>query len=66
MMVYTHIGKGVSEGCPKRERRGISGLTGQHSRARITPKCPFVFIIEGDDRAYILQATVQTTSQTTC
>jgi hypothetical protein len=55
----------VSEGCPKRERRGISGLTGRHSRARITPQCHFV-IIEGDDRAYILQATVQTTSQATC
>jgi hypothetical protein len=63
---FTRTYRNVSEGGLKRERLGISGLAGRHDRARVTPRCPFVCINKGDDRACILQATVQTTSYCPC
>jgi len=41
-------------------------LPGAAAPARVTLQCRFAFMIEGDDRAYTLQATLQAKSDATC
>ena len=65
-MIYTHVYESVSKAVPTGSGGGVSVLTGQQSRVRVNTKMPFRLYHRGNDRAYIIQAAVQSNCQATC